>query len=131
MIIEYRTGNNLELAAVIQLYKASTLGERRPIDDPGRFAAVRGEDRGRWPQTQLRSRLPRGRGFRRGGDRGPGQVQGRGVRLAEQVPDALAELVELSLDGVAFADPGGDLLPQLIPFLDDPLQVDDLLGEQG
>jgi hypothetical protein len=43
-VIEYRTGNNLELAAVIQLYKASTLGERRPIDDPGRFAAVRGED---------------------------------------------------------------------------------------
>lgn len=32
--IEYRYGNDLDLAAVIELYRASTLGERRPIDDP-------------------------------------------------------------------------------------------------
>jgi len=39
-MIEYRTGNDLELAAVIELYRASTLGERRPIDQPARFAAM-------------------------------------------------------------------------------------------
>jgi len=32
--IEYRYGNDLDLEAVIELYRASTLGERRPIDDP-------------------------------------------------------------------------------------------------
>jgi GNAT superfamily N-acetyltransferase len=33
--IEYRNGNDLVLADVIQLYRDSTLGERRPIDDEG------------------------------------------------------------------------------------------------
>ena len=32
-MITYRLGNELELDAVIELYRASTLGERRPIDD--------------------------------------------------------------------------------------------------
>ncbi len=32
MTIEYKTGNDLELDAVIDLYRASTLGERRPVD---------------------------------------------------------------------------------------------------
>ncbi len=31
--IEYRSGNDLVLAEVIDLYRESTLGERRPIDD--------------------------------------------------------------------------------------------------
>jgi len=31
--IEYRYGNNLDLDDVIDLYRKSTLGERRPIDD--------------------------------------------------------------------------------------------------
>ena len=31
--IEYRYGNDLDLDQVIDLYHASTLGERRPIDD--------------------------------------------------------------------------------------------------
>lgn len=31
--IQYRTGNDLVLAEAIDLYRASTLGERRPIDD--------------------------------------------------------------------------------------------------
>jgi predicted N-acetyltransferase YhbS len=39
-MIVLRTGNNLELAAVIDLYRASTLGERRPIDDHERMAAM-------------------------------------------------------------------------------------------
>jgi GNAT superfamily N-acetyltransferase len=39
-MIQYRTGNNLDVDQVIELYKASTLGERRPIDDPPRFAAM-------------------------------------------------------------------------------------------
>ena len=34
-MIEYRTGNQLDLEQVVELYKASTLGERRPIDDRG------------------------------------------------------------------------------------------------
>jgi len=38
--IAYRTGNDLDLDQVIELYKASTLGERRPIDDRQRFAAM-------------------------------------------------------------------------------------------
>jgi predicted N-acetyltransferase YhbS len=33
--IEYRNGNDLVLAEVIDLYRDSTLGERRPIDDEG------------------------------------------------------------------------------------------------
>ena len=39
-MIAYRTGNNLDLAAIIDLYKASTLGARRPIGDPERMAAM-------------------------------------------------------------------------------------------
>src|SRR5260370_40198044 len=39
-MIQYRTGNDLDLDQVIDLYKASTLGERRPIDDRARFAAM-------------------------------------------------------------------------------------------
>ena len=33
-MITYRVGNDLELEEVLELYRASTLGERRPIDDP-------------------------------------------------------------------------------------------------
>jgi GNAT superfamily N-acetyltransferase len=40
MAIEYRTGNALDLGQVIELYEASTLGQRRPIDDRPRFAAM-------------------------------------------------------------------------------------------
>jgi predicted N-acetyltransferase YhbS len=36
-MITYRTGNNLNLDAVIELYRASTLGERRPVDDRERM----------------------------------------------------------------------------------------------
>ena len=32
--MEYRYGNQLDLGEVTELYQASTLGERRPIDDP-------------------------------------------------------------------------------------------------
>ncbi len=32
-MITYRVGNDLDLNAVIELYRASTLGERRPVDD--------------------------------------------------------------------------------------------------
>ncbi|MDB5261677.1 MAG: family acetyltransferase [Adhaeribacter sp.] len=39
-IISYRQGNHLDLDAVIQLYRASTLGERRPVDDRERMAAM-------------------------------------------------------------------------------------------
>lgn len=36
-MITYRTGNDLDLDAVIELYCASTLGERRPVDDRERM----------------------------------------------------------------------------------------------
>jgi predicted N-acetyltransferase YhbS len=36
-MITYRTGNDLDLDAVIELYRASTLGERRPIEDRERM----------------------------------------------------------------------------------------------
>ena len=36
-MISYRTGNNLDLDQVIDLYRASTLGRRRPVDDRGRM----------------------------------------------------------------------------------------------
>ena len=36
-MISYRTGNDLDLDAVLDLYRASTLGQRRPIDDRGRM----------------------------------------------------------------------------------------------
>ena len=39
-MIDFRVGNNLDLEQVIELYRASTLGERRPIDDRDRFAAM-------------------------------------------------------------------------------------------
>ena len=38
--ITYRAGNDLDLDAVIELYRASTLGERRPIDDRERVATM-------------------------------------------------------------------------------------------
>jgi predicted N-acetyltransferase YhbS len=39
-MILYRLGNNLDLDAVIDLYRASTLGERRPVDERERMAAM-------------------------------------------------------------------------------------------
>lgn len=38
--IIYRAGNNLDLDAVIDLYRASTLGERRPVEDRARMDAM-------------------------------------------------------------------------------------------
>ncbi len=35
--MHYQTGNNLDLDQVIELYRASTLGERRPVDDRERM----------------------------------------------------------------------------------------------
>src|ERR1700757_4248835 len=37
MNILYRVGNELDLDRVIELYRASTLGERRPVDDRERM----------------------------------------------------------------------------------------------
>ena len=39
-VIDYRYGNDLDLDAVLELYRASTLGERRPVDDRAAFAAM-------------------------------------------------------------------------------------------
>ncbi len=39
-LIIYRVGNDLNLEDVIELYRASTLGERRPVDDSARMAAM-------------------------------------------------------------------------------------------
>lgn len=39
-MIAYKTGNDLDIAEVIDLYVASTLGERRPVDDVPRMAAM-------------------------------------------------------------------------------------------
>ena len=39
-VITYRNGNDLDLEAVIELYRASTLGERRPVDDRERMSAM-------------------------------------------------------------------------------------------
>src|SRR5471030_1170864 len=36
-MITYRTGNDVDLDAVIEFYRASTLGERRPVDDRERM----------------------------------------------------------------------------------------------
>ena len=36
-MITYRIGNDLDIDAAIELYRASTLGERRPIDDRDRM----------------------------------------------------------------------------------------------
>ena len=33
-MIEYRFGNDLDVGIVTELYHASTLGARRPVDDP-------------------------------------------------------------------------------------------------
>ena len=38
--ITYRRGNDLELDAMIELYQASTLGARRPVDDRSTMAAM-------------------------------------------------------------------------------------------
>lgn len=38
--IEYRPGNELDLQTVLDLYRASTLGERRPVGDVERMAAM-------------------------------------------------------------------------------------------
>jgi len=39
-MIRYRTGNDVDLDALIELYRASTLGERRPVDDRERMASM-------------------------------------------------------------------------------------------
>lgn len=39
-MITYRLGNDLNLDEVIELYRASTLGERRPVDDRARMQAM-------------------------------------------------------------------------------------------
>jgi predicted N-acetyltransferase YhbS len=39
-MIHYRNGNDLNLNEVIDLYRASALGERRPLDDRERMAAM-------------------------------------------------------------------------------------------
>ncbi len=40
MPITLRVGNDLDLDEVIELYRASTLGERRPVDDRSAMAAM-------------------------------------------------------------------------------------------
>ena len=40
MNIRYQTGNDVDLDAFIELYRASTLGERRPVDERDRMAAM-------------------------------------------------------------------------------------------
>jgi predicted N-acetyltransferase YhbS len=39
-MIAYRTGNDLDLEAVLDVYRASTLAARRPIDDRERMGAM-------------------------------------------------------------------------------------------
>ena len=39
-MIRYQTGNHLDLDQVIELYRASTLGERRPVDDRERMGKM-------------------------------------------------------------------------------------------
>ena len=39
-VIEYRTGNELDVEMVRDLYRASTLAERRPVDDTERFSRM-------------------------------------------------------------------------------------------
>lgn len=39
-MIQFRTGNDLNLDAIIELYHASTLGERRPVDNRERMASM-------------------------------------------------------------------------------------------
>jgi predicted N-acetyltransferase YhbS len=39
-LIEYRVGNELDLDAVIDLYRSSTLGERRPVEERERMGLM-------------------------------------------------------------------------------------------
>lgn len=39
-MIRYKVGNDLDIDAVIELYQASTLGKRRPIDNRDRMAKM-------------------------------------------------------------------------------------------
>ena len=39
-MITFRNGNDLDLDVVIELYRASTLGDRRPVDDRERMALM-------------------------------------------------------------------------------------------
>src|SRR5205809_3141939 len=39
-VIEYRVGNKLDLDEVIELYRASTLSERRPVDEHERMGEM-------------------------------------------------------------------------------------------
>ncbi len=39
-MIEYRVGNELDLDAVIDLYRSSTLGERRPVEERERMGLM-------------------------------------------------------------------------------------------
>ena len=39
-MINYRSGNDLDIDAVIELYRTSTLGERRPVDDRARMTLM-------------------------------------------------------------------------------------------
>lgn len=39
-MIRYQLGNDLDIEAVIDLYRASTLGERRPIDNRDRLSRM-------------------------------------------------------------------------------------------
>ena len=39
-MIVYKIGNELDLDAMIELYRASTLGERRPVDDRARMGEM-------------------------------------------------------------------------------------------
>ena len=47
-MIDYRTGNDLDLDEVIDVYVDSTLGERRPVDDRERMAVFGEAGRARW-----------------------------------------------------------------------------------
>jgi GNAT superfamily N-acetyltransferase len=38
--VDYRLGNDVDLDAFIELYRDSTLGERRPVDDRARMEAM-------------------------------------------------------------------------------------------
>lgn len=39
-MITYKIGNDLDLDAMIELYQATTLGQRRPVDDRARMGAM-------------------------------------------------------------------------------------------
>ncbi|MGN6725242.1 MAG: GNAT family N-acetyltransferase, partial [Tepidisphaeraceae bacterium] len=55
-MIDYRRGNQLDLDAVIDLYIASTMGERRPVDDRERMATMLAQANlviSAWEQGQL------------------------------------------------------------------------------